>query len=403
MTTPEARYQRWRQSALVVWATIGGLMLLAAAMWGLGKIAGALVPFVIAFILVFLLNWPVARPLTSAACREAPLLALCLVAAFAGARRSHHADGSVRRADRSSRSPNPRPSYLHQLEQARHRAAGALREHRVPAVARRVRDRCERASVAVRGRLSATRLRRAWSYAGGGVATGFLDFVLAIVIAFWALKDLPKLRDEVIALAGPKYEDDAEHLFATVTRVVGGYLKGQTIASLAHGAARDDRPVRSSACPYALVLGIMTVHLQLRALRRPVHRGPHRGARRAVRRPVDRGPRHRRHRRRAERHRLLRHPAGHVRAGRPASDPRDILAARRRHALRDSGHALRHPGCGHRQGPVRLLLRAAHRSGSLPARTARCSGAPGAIPTTRRSRRTKTIPGCPEWRPAEDH
>ena len=84
--------------------------------------------------------------------------------------------------------------------------------------------------------------------AGGGVATGFLDFVLALVIAFWALKDLPKLRDEVIALAGPKYEDDAEHLIATVTRVVGGYLRGQTVASLATGLLATHRTLRSSAC-----------------------------------------------------------------------------------------------------------------------------------------------------------
>ena len=43
-----------------------------------------------------------------------------------------------------------------------------------------------------------------------------------------------------------------------MTRVVGGYLRGQTIASFATGLARDDRAVRSSACPYALVLGLIT-------------------------------------------------------------------------------------------------------------------------------------------------
>jgi len=37
VTTPEARYQRWRLSALMVWTTIGGLILVAVALWGLGK------------------------------------------------------------------------------------------------------------------------------------------------------------------------------------------------------------------------------------------------------------------------------------------------------------------------------------------------------------------------------
>ena len=59
MTTPEARYVRLRTTAVWVWGAIGILILLAVALWGLGKISAALVPFVIAFVIAFLLNWPV--------------------------------------------------------------------------------------------------------------------------------------------------------------------------------------------------------------------------------------------------------------------------------------------------------------------------------------------------------
>jgi predicted PurR-regulated permease PerM len=92
------------------------------------------------------------------------------------------------------------------------------------------------------------------------VLTGFFDFVIAIVIAFWALKDLPKLRQEIVALPGPKYRDDVEHLLATVTRVVGGYLKGQTVASLCTGAITAIG-LAILGVPYALVLGILTFFL----------------------------------------------------------------------------------------------------------------------------------------------
>ena len=78
MTTPEARYARLRTTAVSVWAAIGILILVAVALWGLGKIASALVPFVIAFILVFLLNWPV-RALAARGVPRGRAAILCLL------------------------------------------------------------------------------------------------------------------------------------------------------------------------------------------------------------------------------------------------------------------------------------------------------------------------------------
>ena len=56
MVTPEERYERWRTTAMVAWASIGVLVLVGVALWGVGKIAPALVPFVMAFLIVFLLK-----------------------------------------------------------------------------------------------------------------------------------------------------------------------------------------------------------------------------------------------------------------------------------------------------------------------------------------------------------
>jgi len=255
VTTPEARYQRWRQTALMVWTMIGVLLLLAVGFWALGKISGALVPFVIAFILVFLLNWPV-RALSDRGMSRGGAAALCIALAFLvlGILISMMGPFVGRQVVSFA---NSAPSHLEQLEQT----ATALQERYADIVFPQWLGGFVAAASA---RLSQFALSlgndaaRVVVSTGGGVATGFIDFVLAIVIAFWALKDLPKLRTEVVAIVGPRYEDDAEHLIGTVTRVVGGYLRGQTIASFATGALATIG-LAIIGVPYALVLGLITL------------------------------------------------------------------------------------------------------------------------------------------------
>jgi predicted PurR-regulated permease PerM len=94
--------------------------------------------------------------------------------------------------------------------------------------------------------------------AGGGLANGVFDVLLALIIAFWTLRDLPKIREEIGLLAGPRYTSDVEHLMSTVTRVGGGYLKGQTIASVCTGAIAMVGLV-FIVPDYAVLLGIVTL------------------------------------------------------------------------------------------------------------------------------------------------
>jgi predicted PurR-regulated permease PerM len=74
------------------------------------------------------------------------------------------------------------------------------------------------------------------------------------------LKDLPKIREELITLAGEKYEADLENLVSTVVRVVGGYLNGQTVASVVTGTLAGIG-LAILHVPFALVLGIITLVL----------------------------------------------------------------------------------------------------------------------------------------------
>ncbi|NTU70815.1 MAG: AI-2E family transporter [Coriobacteriia bacterium] len=254
MTTPEARYRRWRQTSLVAWGSIGVLVLLAIALWGIGKIAGALVPFVIAFIFVFLLNWPV-RVLADRGMSRGVAAILCLSSGFVvfGALVVLAGPFVVRQVMSLVDSS---PESFHQAEaivvSLQERYADIAFPQWLGGFITATGTRLSELAVAfgdeVAGAVVAT---------GGGVATAIFDLVLAVVIAFWALKDLPKLRHEMTALVGPKYEDDAEHLISTVTRVVGGYLRGQTLASLSTGLLATVG-LAVIGVPYAFVLGLIT-------------------------------------------------------------------------------------------------------------------------------------------------
>ena len=199
-----------------------------------------------AFVIVFLLNWPV-QALAARGVPRGIAALLCLALGTARLRRLLVHCWPRRCRGRSSSSRESAPSALPKLELLVEPGPGPVLSAGRPGV--------DAECVAVAHRRSSPGWRSSAGNsaaavivsAGGGVATGFFDIFIALVIAFWALKDLPKMREEVLVISGPKYQDDAELLINTVTKVVGGYLKGQTIASLVTGTfAVSD--LRSSAC-----------------------------------------------------------------------------------------------------------------------------------------------------------
>lgn len=254
MVTRE-RYERWRLTAVTVWAIIGALLLAAVVFWALGRIAGALVPFVIAFVLVFLLN-SLVREMTRRRVPRGIAAALAILIALLVIGGALNVVGPIVGHQLSALAAAA-PQIFQRID-----AAATSLQHRYSDIA--FPQWVGGFVTAATARLSENAVTvgndaaRMLVSAGGGVATGLVDFVLALVIAFWALRDLPKLRAEVIALAGPRFEEDAEHLIRTVTRVVGGYLRGQTIASLVTGTLTGIG-LSIVGVPYAIVIGAVGV------------------------------------------------------------------------------------------------------------------------------------------------
>jgi len=245
---------RWRTTANAAWAIIGVLLLLAASGWVLGKIASALAPFILAFLLVFFLQGPV-NSLVKRGIGRGPAVAICFGIGFLIVSMA-----VVFLIPPVSRQlvdfAKATPEYLGQLE----RFIAVLQQRFSTVV---VPDWLAVAFDSISQSLSQLAFRVGNSVAqgilsaGSGIATLFFDVFLGLVVAFWTIKDQPKIRTELRQLAGEKYEDDLENLLTTVIHVVGGYLKGQSLASLVTGVLAGIG-LAIIGVPYALVLGIIT-------------------------------------------------------------------------------------------------------------------------------------------------
>lgn len=254
MASLESRFARWKLTATITWAVIGILVLVAVAGFALNRISAALTPFILAFLLVFFMHGPVsalvrrglARTWAVLLCFVAGFVALTIVGVFllppAGRQ-------IVDFAETVPEYVSDGQALLTALEaQFSDLVVPTWLAATVESVAQSLSQFAVRIGQSVaEGLLSA----------GSGLASLVFELFLALVVAFWTLKDLPKIREELRSLAGEKYEEDLENLVSTVVRVVGGYLKGQTIVSLMTGTLAGIG-LAVLGVPYALVLAIVT-------------------------------------------------------------------------------------------------------------------------------------------------
>jgi len=257
MADETSRAARVRTTAFAVWTAIGVIVLIAVGGWIIGRIAAALAPFIIAGIIAFLLHAPVnwlelrgtPRGWAVILCFVVALVVLIIAGIFLFppiAKQVQEFSLAV-------------PDYLAQAQ----RILDELqRQYSAVVIPDWIRNIVSTAASDI-GTFMTRIAESAGSIilaAGTGVVAGLLDIFLALVLAFWLLKDLPTIRRELENLAGPRFEDDAEILVSTVDRVVGGYLKGQTIASFVTGTMATIG-LALIGVPYALVLGIFTFFL----------------------------------------------------------------------------------------------------------------------------------------------
>lgn len=257
MTTPETRMMRWRTTAYAAWAIIGVLVLLATAGYAIGRITSAIAPFLLAFLLVFftygfvgfLERRGLRRVAAVATTFAGMFVVVSLVVVFLVPLVSMQA---VEFASQIPRYVRDAEDLVLELQT---RFSAVVVPDWLGATVQQVVSSLSSTAVS-----AGQNIARGIVSAGSGVATVVFDLFLGVVIAFWTLADLPKIRTELRVLAGEKYEEDLENLLRTVVRVVGGYLKGQTVVSLVTGALAGIG-LALIGVPYALTLAILTFFL----------------------------------------------------------------------------------------------------------------------------------------------
>jgi predicted PurR-regulated permease PerM len=242
--------ERWKRTFVKAWALIGVLILLAALGWLLGMVSSALVPFGIGLLFVLLLRRPVDwlaermnRTLAVAACYLAGIAVVAIALTFLIPPAFAQLVAFVQAL----------PGYVtaaYTWLLARVQSGSGMPEWLQASV------------LSLKDQLVASAMT--WSSAiaslaistGSSIATGIIEFVLALIIGFFALVDLPKLENEIRALAGPKRRGDIEHFSATLSRVMGGWLRGTLIQS-AVVAALISIGLALIGLPYSLAIGLI--------------------------------------------------------------------------------------------------------------------------------------------------
>jgi predicted PurR-regulated permease PerM len=254
MTTEQLRAtERWKLTFLRAWATIGVLLLIGGAGMLIGRVGPALVPFGVGLLVVLLLRVPVewlsrrmSRTLAVAVC----YLAAFVVAAIALVFIIPPAYAQI------VAFANALPGYVQQAyglwdAWVVHPQAGTGLPTWLTDAVLALKDQV----VASAGTWSAAIASTALS-TGSSIATGVVEFALALIIGFFTLVDLPRLENEILNLAGPKRREEITHFTATLTRVMGGWVKGTLIQS-AVVATLISIGLAAIGVPYALAIGLI--------------------------------------------------------------------------------------------------------------------------------------------------
>jgi len=253
MPTSGATQERWTLLLHRVWSIIGILILVGAAAWALSMIGSALVPFGLGLLIMLLLRRPVEMLATKMPRAAAVLVCYLVVAVVLAVVLTFIIPPIVAQIGQFIQAV---PGYAAQAFKfwdttVVHPAKGTGVPSWLQTTVIAIKDQ----TVAGAGTWSAALAQGAVT-AGSGIASGLFSIVLAFLIGFWVLSDLPHLEREAFQLAGPRAREDLAHGIRTVTRVLGGWLRGTLIQSSVM-AVLIAIGLSIAHVPYALALGFI--------------------------------------------------------------------------------------------------------------------------------------------------
>ena len=252
MTEQATQAERWRRTFFRAWALIGLLILLVALGWVMARMSSAIIPFAIGLLVVMLLRRPVDW-LAARMNRTVAVIVCYLVVIVTFVIGLTFIVPPV--YSQIVAFTNALPGYVQEAYRlwdtmVVHPQAGGTPGW-LQTVVLALKDQLVASAAGWSAAIASSALST-----GGSIASGAFDFVLAMVIGFFALVDLPRLRTELYSLAPASWRDDIAHFATTLSRVLGGWLKGTMIQS-AVVAAIAAIGLTIAGVPYALALGVL--------------------------------------------------------------------------------------------------------------------------------------------------
>ncbi len=230
-TPVPAGYSPFMSFGIAAWSILGGLLVLAASLWILGKAEVLLAPMVLAIVLMYLLNPIVSRLHQQGIHRlVGSLLAFVLLLGFFGLL------GVLVAPSVTSQSGDlieDFPSIFDNTMTETRKVASSIgftdialpsyEEFKEFVGAPEQRDAIIEQ---LQGRI-------------GSITSSLLEallvFFIAPVVAFYLLIDLPRLRTGAIALLPADTKDEIVHVSRNVGGAVGGFLRGQVLVAVIVG------------------------------------------------------------------------------------------------------------------------------------------------------------------------
>lgn len=241
---------RW---LVTVWIVIGVSVLIVGAIWLLARISAVLVPFIFALLVVFLLRRPVAA-LSARGMSRASAVSLCyligaLVLTFAGLFVIPPLVSQTREFIAAF------PGYY---ESASKLWFTLQREYTNLEIPEWLQDAVFAARQSITDQLTNwSKAVATMAIGAGGRMIGFVvNVFLSLALAFFVLKDLPALKEEILRLGGAKRRDTLIEVLGRVTAVVEGWLRGQSMIALIVGVLTWFG-LQVLGVPYAVIIGII--------------------------------------------------------------------------------------------------------------------------------------------------
>lgn len=236
--------------AFAVWTSVGILLLLAALSWVLSYIGSVFYPFVYAAVLAYLLR-PIVERLADLGLPRLVAVLLTYIIVFAVLALLLEFIVPVIIAQIMA-FVDHFPAYSRSVVKYFNQARSSYLRTDLPSGSTRIINQLA-SNLRDRGMV----LFQGLPDAGIGIFGGLLNLVLAPVIAFYVLKDLPVIRATLLELFPERHRDNVAVVLHQVDFVLGGFLRGQALVSLVV-ALTTGLALWIAGVNFPLLLGLLT-------------------------------------------------------------------------------------------------------------------------------------------------